>query len=71
MNETINFSASVTVKGGKPWSILEYNKSTMMICGGHKAIFVDVDTLDQLKILNINTDVEGKYNPQLDIHLIS
>ena len=57
MNETINFSASVTVKGDRPWSLLEYSKSTMMVCGGHKAIFVDVDTLDQLKIVNINTDV--------------
>ena len=58
MNETINFSASVTVKGGIPCSILEYNKSTMMICGGRKAITVDVDTLDQLKIVNINQGVE-------------
>ena len=57
MNETINFSASVTVKGDKPWSILEYSKSTMMICGRFKAIFVDVDTLEQLKIVNINKDV--------------
>ena len=57
MNETINFSASVTVNGDEPSSILEYNKSTMMVCGRYKAIFVDVDTLDQLKIVNINTDV--------------
>jgi hypothetical protein len=59
MNKTINFSASVTVKGSYPKSILEYNKSTMMVCGEYKAIFVDVDTLVQLKIVNnINTDVE-------------
>ena len=57
MNETINFSASVTVKGDEPCSLLEYSKNTMMICGSHKAIFVDVDTLEQLKIVNINTDV--------------
>ena len=59
MNEIINFSASVTVEGNYPRSILKYNKSTMMICGRYKAIFVDVDTLDQFKIVNINQGVEN------------
>ena len=43
----------------------------MMVCCEHKAIIIDVDTLDQLKILNINKDVEGDENPQLQTPLIT
>ena len=42
-----------------------------MLCSDHKAILFDLDTLDQLKIMNINTDVEGKDDLQFEIPLIS
>ena len=58
MNETINFPASVTVKGNRPCSIAAYSQRTLIICSEYKAILVDVDTLEQLKTVNINQDVE-------------
>ena len=59
LNETINFSASTTVKSDYYVNTLsKYSQNTMIICGEHKALFVDVDTLDQLKAVTINKDVQ-------------
>ena len=46
MNKTITFSTTVAVKGDYPASLLQQSESVMMVCGEHKAIFVDVDTMD-------------------------
>ena len=57
MNETIYFPASVTVRGDDVRSILKHTKESIMICGRYKAIFINVDTLDQLKVVIINSDI--------------
>ena len=43
-----------------------------MVCGPYKAIFIDVDKMDQLKVININTGVDTRYSRrQVYIPLIS
>ena len=42
-----------------------------MVCGLHKAIVVDVDTMDKLKAFNINTaDNARSHVPLISAHMI-
>ena len=66
LNATCNLAASAVIKGSEYIrSLLQYSPNSMMICSEHKAIVVDVDTMKQLKVININTGVNGKYYTQL------
>ena len=69
MNETINFSQSLIINEDDPcpWSFLKYSESTMMLCGRHKAIFIDVDILDQHKMVNINTGILGHLQSKIPL----
>ena len=50
---------------------MQYSDNSMMICGYYKAIVLDVDSMAQLKVININTvDDSTKFNDLLSAHMI-
>ena len=55
LNETINLEASAVVNGYTPESLVQYSVNSFMVCGQDKAVVLDVDTMNQLKVININT----------------
>ena len=71
MNETINLEASAVVNGYTPESLVQYSVNSFMVCGQDKAVVLDVDTMNQLKIVNINTGFIGDINRLKEIPLIS
>ena len=72
LNETCNLAASAVLKGSEYiWSLLQYSVESLMVCGCDKALVVEVETMDLLKAININTGVDTTYsNLQLHIPLI-
>ena len=64
LNETCNLTASAVIKGDFIESLLQCSRNSIMICGIYKAIVVAVDTMDQLKAVNI------KIVPDISAHII-
>lgn len=58
LNETCNLAASAVIKGCIVRSLLQYSIESIMVCGDYKALVVDVETMDLLKAININTDAD-------------
>jgi len=54
LNETCNLEASAVVQGYTPESLMQYSQNCIMVSGEDKAIIIDVDTMNQLKVFNIN-----------------
>ena len=70
-NVTCNLAASAVIKGDDLCSLLKYSLDSIMFCDAYKAIVVALDTMVQLKVVNINTiDDKTKYNPLITAHLI-
>ena len=55
LNETYNLAASAVIKGHRSLSLLRYSVDSIMVCSEYKALVLDMDTMDQLKAININT----------------
>ena len=75
LNATCDLAASAIIKGSEYIrSLLQYSPNGMMVfCGDYKAIVVDVDTMKQLKVININIDVRDFTQttiPLLSAHII-
>ena len=61
-------TASVVLKGCDYLgicSLLQYSVDSVMVCGRCKAVVVDVETMDLVKAININTgDIDIRFTRQ-------
>ena len=61
LNFVCNLKASAVIKGDKLVSLSRYTANSMMLCSWHKAIVIDLDKMDLLKVININTFVDVNF----------
>ena len=71
LNAFCKLAGSEVIKGDYIRSLLQYSPNSMMICGNKKAMVVAADTMNQLKVVNINTvDPTYRKTPPLSAHMI-